>query len=136
MMFIPNGGDYIQAVDARTGEGIWEYKRKLPQGVGAGGSNRAIGIWGTTIIDASADNQMYAIDARTGELVWETPVLEATKRASASSGPLVANGKVFTGRQCQPDAGNDSCVITAHDAKTGKELWRTRTIPRPGRIEV
>src|ERR1043165_7207551 len=72
MMFIPNGGDFIQAVDARTGDGIWEYKRKLPQGVGAGGSNRAIGIWGTTIIDACADNQMYAIDARTGELVWET----------------------------------------------------------------
>jgi len=132
MMFIPNGGDFIQAVDARTGESIWEYKRKLPQGVGAGGSNRAIGIWGTTIIDASADNQMYAIDARTGALVWETPVLEPTKRASASSGPLVANGKIFTGRQCQPDAGNDSCVITAHDARTGKELWRTRTIPRPG----
>ena len=39
---------------------------------------------------------------------------------------------MITGRQCQPDAGNDSCVITAHDAKTGKELWRTRTIPRPG----
>ena len=132
MMFIPNGGDFIQAVDARTGDGIWEYKRKLPQGVGAGGRIARSAIWGTTIIDASADNQMYAIDARTGELVWETPVLEPTKRASASSGPLVANGKIFTGRQCQPDAGNDSCVITAHDAKTGKELWRTRTIPRPG----
>jgi alcohol dehydrogenase (cytochrome c) len=23
-------------------------------------------------------------------------------------------------------------VVTAHDARTGKELWRTRTIPRPG----
>jgi alcohol dehydrogenase (cytochrome c) len=42
------------------------------------------------------------------------------------------NGKVITGRQCQPAATSDSCVITAHDAKTGKELWRTRTIPRKG----
>jgi hypothetical protein len=39
---------------------------------------------------------------------------------------------VITGRQCQPDAGRDSCVVTAHDAKTGKELWRFHTIPGPG----
>ena len=45
---------------------------------------------------------MYAIDARTGKLVWETPVLEPTLPARASSGPIVANGKVITGRQCQP----------------------------------
>ena len=31
-----------------------------------------------------------------------------------------------------PTPANDACIITAHDAKTGKELWRTRTIPRPG----
>ncbi|HTM04001.1 MAG TPA: PQQ-binding-like beta-propeller repeat protein [Vicinamibacterales bacterium] len=131
IMFIPNAGDFIQAVDARTGESIWEYKRQLPQGVGPA-ANRAIAIWGTTIIDASSDNMMYAIDARTGQLVWETPVFGPKVRASAGSGPLIANGKVFTGRQCLPDGGIDTCVITAHDAKTGKELWRTRTIPKPG----
>ena len=89
-------------------------------------------IWGTTLIDAGADNSIYAVDARTGNLAWETQVLKAGVRANASSGPIIANGKVITGRQCQPDATNDSCVITAHDAQTGKEVWRTRTIPRPG----
>ena len=54
------------------------------------------------------------------------------RRRAPSSGPIIANGKVIAGRQCQPDATHDACVITAHDAKTGKELWRTRTIPRPG----
>ena len=131
MLFVPNTGDYIQAIDARTGDLLWEHRRKLPEGV-RGANNRNIAIWGTTIIDASSDNQIYAIDARTGDLVWETPVMDATKRASASSGPIIANGKVITGRQCQPDAGNDACIITAHDAKTGKEVWRTRTIPLPG----
>jgi len=69
VMYIPNQGDLIQAVDAKTGTILWEYKRALPQGV-RGGTNRAIAIWGTTIIDGSSDNQMYAIDARTGQLVW------------------------------------------------------------------
>jgi alcohol dehydrogenase (cytochrome c) len=133
VMYAPGPADYIQALDAKTGDLIWENRRKLPEGV-RGGTNRNIAIWGTTLIDASADNQMYAIDARTGSLVWETKVLEATARASASSGPIVANGKVIEGRQCQPQAGNDACVVTAHDAKTGKELWRTRTIPLPGEL--
>jgi alcohol dehydrogenase (cytochrome c) len=131
VMYAPGPADYIQAIDAKTGDLLWENRRKLPEGV-RGGTNRNIAIWGTTLIDASADNQMYAIDARTGSLVWETKVLEATARASASSGPIIANGKVIEGRQCQPQAGNDACIVTAHDAKTGKELWRTRTIPLPG----
>jgi alcohol dehydrogenase (cytochrome c) len=131
VMYVPNRGDYVQAFEANSGALLWEYQRQFPEGV-QGGTNRNLAIWGTTLIDAGGDNQMYALDARTGELVWETKVLEATLPARASSGPIVANGKVITGRQCQPGATHESCVITAHDAATGKELWRTRTIPRRG----
>ena len=130
-MYVPNRGDYVQAFDAKSGALLWEYQRQFPEGVN-GGTNRNLAIWGTTLIDAGGDNTMYAIDARTGKLVWETPVLDPTLPARASSGPIVANGKVITGRQCQPGATHESCVITAHDAATGKELWRTRTIPRKG----
>jgi alcohol dehydrogenase (cytochrome c) len=132
VMYIPNPGDLTRAVDARTGTLLWEHKRALPAGVRPTGTNRNIAIWGTTIVDGSADNQMYAIDARTGEMLWETAVLDPKAPASASSGPIVANGKIIQGRQCQPGATHNACVVTAHDARTGKELWRTRTIPRPG----
>ena len=30
------------------------------------------------------------------------------------------------------DAGPEACVISAHDARTGEEVWRTRMIPAPG----
>jgi PQQ-dependent dehydrogenase (methanol/ethanol family) len=130
-MFVPGPGDIITAVDAKTGDLLWEHRRKLPQGVN-GGTNRNMAIYGTTLIDGSADNQIYAVNIVNGEQVWETPVLEAKARARASSGPIIANGKVITGRQCQPDATNDACIVTAHDARTGKEVWRTRTIPAPG----
>ncbi len=131
VMFIPNPGDNIQAVDATTGDLIWEYRRKLPEGVRPK-TNRTLAMWGDFILNSSSDNFVYALDARTGALAWETKVLDATKRAPTSGGPIVANGKLITGRQCQPDAGRDSCVVTAHDAKTGKELWRFHTIPGPG----
>jgi alcohol dehydrogenase (cytochrome c) len=131
VMFIPNPGDDIQAVDATTGDLIWEYKRKLPEGVRPK-TNRTLAMWGDLILNSSSDNFVYALNARTGALAWETKVLDATKRAPTSGGPIVANGKLITGRQCQPDAGRDSCVVTAHDARTGKELWRFHTIPGPG----
>ena len=48
-----------------------------------------------------------------------------------SSGPIIADGKVISGRSCgRPEA----CVIVAHDARTGEELWRRRTIPAPGEL--
>jgi len=102
-MYVPGSGDHVRAFDAATGALLWDYQRQYPEGV-RGGTNRNMAIWGTTLIDAGADNSMYALDARTGELVWETQVLEPTLPARASSGPIVANGKVITGRQCQPGA--------------------------------
>ncbi len=130
-LYVPNPGDYIQAFDAKTGAPLWEYRRQFPEGVRPS-TKRSIAIWGTTLIGAGGDNTIYAVDARNGKLVWETQVLDPQLPAHTTGGPIVANGKVITGRQCQPAATYESCVITAHDAKTGKELWRTRTIPKPG----
>jgi PQQ-dependent dehydrogenase (methanol/ethanol family) len=131
VMYLPNPGDLIQAIDAKSGDLLWDYQRKLAEGARRS-TKRNIAIYGTTIISTSQDNQVYALEAQTGKLAWETPVLDPTKPANASSGPIIANGKVIAGRQCQPGATHEGCVITAHDAKTGKELWRARTIPRPG----
>jgi PQQ-dependent dehydrogenase (methanol/ethanol family) len=131
VMYLPGPGDVIQAIDARTGDLLWEHTRKLPAGV-RGGTNRNIAIWGSTLIDGSADNQIYAVDVHTGNQVWETAVMDPKLPARATSGPIIANGKVITGRQCQPAATSNACIVTAHDARTGKEVWRTSTIPKPG----
>jgi alcohol dehydrogenase (cytochrome c) len=131
VIYVPNRGDYIQALNGETGELLWEYQRDFPEGV-RGTTNRSLGIWGTTLIDSGGDNQIYAVDARTGELVWETPVADPTVPAHTTAGPLIADGKVISGRQCQPAATRENCIITAHDPATGKELWRTYTIAGPG----
>ena len=131
VMYLPNSGDYIQALDAKTGDLIWDYQRKLLNEARRD-RNRNIAIYGNLIIDTSMDNYVYALDAQTGKLAWETQILDPKKPANASSGPIIANGKIIAGRQCQPGATYEGCIMTAHDAKTGKELWRTSTIPKPG----
>ena len=69
VMYVPGPGDVIAAIDAKTGDLVWEHRRKLPEGVN-GGTNRNIAIWGSTLIDGSADNQIYAVDVHTGNMVW------------------------------------------------------------------
>jgi len=136
VMYVPNPSDYITAHDAATGRLLWEYRRSLPPDLGKYLPffiiNRNLAIYGTSIIDTSADDFVFALDAQTGKLAWETKILDYRKGAQQSSGPIIANGKIISGRGCEPEGGPDACVITAHDARTGKELWRTRTIPAPG----
>ena len=76
---------------------------------------------------------MYALDAATGDLVWNTQILDyRVHPANQTSGPIIAEGKVISGRSCAPLGGPEACVVTAHDALTGEELWRRRLIPGPG----
>jgi alcohol dehydrogenase (cytochrome c) len=130
VMFLPNWGSVVQALDATTGTLLWEYRRKFgPEGPIGRGRSRTIAIWEDMIFVATADAHMIALDARTGVLRWETPLAEPGNEHENSSGPIIANGKVIDGINGCNDA---ACFITAHDARTGRELWRRYTIARPG----
>ncbi len=135
VMFFPSPNDITQAIDAATGDLLWEYRRPVQEDnneyIPFPSINRNLAIHGNLILDNGADNFAYALDARTGALVWETQILDYRRGAQHSSGPIVANGKVISGRSCEPEGGPEACVLTAFDAQTGRELWRTRTIPRP-----
>ena len=139
VLYMPNPRDVIQAIDAVTGDLLWEYRRDRPDDLddyiaaGLSEAKRNIAIYGDRIISTSADDHVYALDAATGELAWETEILDYTRNpAHQSSGPIVAGGKVVSGRGCMPEGGPDACVVVAHDAETGDEVWRTRLIPAPG----
>jgi len=134
VMYFPGPADVIEAIDAKSGQLLWQYRRQLPEDIGdylpVYDTNRNLAIYGDRIIGQGADNYLYALDARTGELVWETQIDEYDSGAKISSGPIIADGLAITGRSCEPEGGPDACVIVAHDATTGAEVWRTSTIAR------
>ncbi len=139
VMFMPNPQDVIQAIDAVTGDLVWEYRRDRPDDLAEYmigtliDTNRNVAIHGELIFDTTMDDHIVALHAETGEVVWDTEILDyRVNPANQTSGPIVAGGKVYSGRSCDPRGGPDGCVITAHDAATGEELWRTRLIPAPG----
>ena len=126
IMYLINPGNVIQALDAATGELIWENW--------AGPANRQdmrnIAIYNDKIIQATTDARLVALDARTGEQVWETEVADATKGFSNSSGPIVADGKVILGLAGCARYIPEDCYISAHDANTGELDWRFNTIAK------
>ncbi len=138
VVYMPTLTDIIQALDAANGDLIWEYRRDLPDDVyefvgGNSRSMRNIAIYDRQIINISDDDYAYALDGETGDLVWETRIFDYRETpAGHSSGPIIADGRVVSGRSCRPRGGPESCVVVAHDARTGRELWRRRTVPAPG----
>ena len=138
VLYMPNSSDAIQAIDAVTGDLKWEYLRDLPDDVydyvgGNARNNRNIAIYDRFIVNTSDDNYAFALDATTGEVAWETQIFDyRVTPAGHSSGPIIADGKMISGRSCRPAGGPESCVIVAHDARTGEEVWRRRTVPAPG----
>ncbi|MAM70791.1 MAG: pyrrolo-quinoline quinone [Gammaproteobacteria bacterium] len=136
IMFFPNPLDVVQAIDIKSGDLLWEYRRRLPRDLEdyfpVPSINRNLAIYEDLIIDTSADDYIYALDAYTGELVWETQILDYRQGAQQTSGPIIANGMAISGRGCEPEGSPDACIMTAHNASTGEEIWRTRTIALPG----
>ena len=76
VMYMPNPADVIQAIDAVTGDLRWEYRREVPEDIGdyvfntLWQNNRNLAIYGSYIIDTSADDHIFALDATTGRLAW------------------------------------------------------------------
>jgi len=125
VMFIPDPDGRVTAVDATTGDLVWQYQRDTS------GTMRSLAIYEDKIYYASpGDGYVVAIDAKTGEQVWET-LAHDPQCCRHSSGPIVVAGKVLTGRACNNNLPG-GCFILAHDARTGRELWRRYTVARPG----
>jgi PQQ-dependent dehydrogenase (methanol/ethanol family) len=122
VIYLPNTGGVMQAIDGATGKVIWENR------LGSNIAMRGITIYQDKLYLASG-NRVIALDARKGTIVWNT---EIGQGYGNSSGPLVVNGKVIEGLgNCQRYQ-EEKCFLSAYDAQTGKQLWRFYTVATTG----
>ncbi len=137
VLFVANPGEIVHALDAVTGDLIWEYERGAEApgnsfgGPPPGRMTRNIAMWDDKIYLNTADAHIVAIDARTGEEVWDTDINQDVGY-QFSSGSIVADGRVVAGLTGCGRYREESCYIVGLDAATGEELWRTSTIALPG----
>lgn len=127
IMYLTLPGSSVAALDATTGDIIWEYRRDY-ENPGAAGSGRSktLSIHDDMVYFAAPDATIVALDAVTGEVRWEA---EVDNRGN-TSGTIAVEGKVFSGGTCTGGL-RENCYISAHDAQTGELLWKFYTAQAP-----
>jgi len=131
VMFVTTPESQVLALDARSGELLWRYRRQLPDDILRGHrTNRGVGLYGDLVFVTAQDAVVVALDARSGEVVWEQAVEDYHTGYYMTMAPLVANGKVMVGV-----SGGERGIrgfVAALDPEDGHEVWRTYTVPGPG----
>lgn len=135
LMFTTAGND-AWALDARTGRIVWHYSRPVTEGLVDDASahhNRGVALWRSRVYKLTDNAHLLCLDSRSGHLLWDVAYApKDNKNYGATGAPLVVKDRVLVGT-----SGGDDGVrgfVAAFDAETGKEIWRTWTIPGPGEV--
>lgn len=128
VMYVSASYSRVFAMDARTGDELWEYNARLPDGIMpcCDVINRGVAIYDNLVIFGTLDARLVALNKDTGRVVWRKTVADYQEGYSITAAPLVVNGMVITGV-----AGGEFGVIgkvEAYDAKTGNLLWSRPTL--------
>lgn len=133
VMYLSMPGGLVQALDAATGDFLWEFRHPMTGRFEGrpGGIRGGLVLYGDKAYVHTADGKLVAINTADGSLAWESTVFDPEDRYSISSTGLVVDGKILSGVRCS-GFGVNRCFIVAHDAQTGRELWRRYTTAAPG----
>jgi alcohol dehydrogenase (cytochrome c) len=131
VMFVSTPNNQVIAIDAKSGNVLWRYHRARAAGaVVPHDTNRGVALFGDKVYYAAGEAVLVALDAKTGKEAWTTTVADNKSGYYITLAPLVADGKVLVGA-----SGGEYGIrgfIAAFDLETGKEKWRTFTVPAPG----
>jgi len=137
VLFVHNNGDRISALDAATGDLLWEYVRRLPPELLTGNSiwltKRNLAIYGDKLIVATSDAHLIALNVKTGAIAWDITVADWKDGWRYTGGPMVAEGVIVQGMSGCGNGQEGGCFITGHDPATGKEVWRVHTLAQDGK---
>ena len=131
VMFVTTPNNQVIAIDAKSGNVLWRYRRPRPEGASVPHeTNRGVALYGGRVYYAAGEAVLVALDAKTGREAWTTTVADNKSGYYITLAPLVAGGKVMVGA-----SGGEFGIrgfIAAFDLDTGQEQWRTYTVPAPG----
>jgi alcohol dehydrogenase (cytochrome c) len=127
-MFVTASYSRIFALDAKTGQKLWKYEHRLPEGIMpcCDVVNRGAALYDKLVIFGTLDAQLVALDQDTGKVVWKEKVDDYQAGYSETAAPIIVNGLVLTGV-----SGGEFGVsgrVEARDALTGQLVWSRPTV--------
>jgi alcohol dehydrogenase (cytochrome c) len=131
VMFVSTPNNQVIAIDATTGNLLWRYRKTRATGAFVSHeTNRGVALYGDKVFYTAGEAILIALDAKTGQEVWTKSVADNKAAYYTTLAPMVADGKIMIGA-----SGGEFGIrgfVAAFDPDSGKELWRTYTIPAPG----
>ena len=131
VLFTTGPWSVVYAVDGASGQLIWSFDPEVPRSYAEKACcdvvNRGLALYKGKVYVGTLDGRLVALDAATGEVVWETLTVDSSKPYTITGAPRIVQGKVIIG-----NGGAEFGVrgyVTAYDAETGRQLWRTYTVP-------
>ena len=123
IMYITGSYSRLYAIDAKTGEEIWQYDARLPEGIlpCCDVVNRGAAIYGDNVIFGTLDARLVALNRKTGDVVWNKKIADYKAGYSYTAAPLIVNGLVITG-----NSGGEFGIVgevQARNAETGEMVW-------------
>ncbi|TNE89926.1 MAG: PQQ-dependent dehydrogenase, methanol/ethanol family, partial [Rhodobacteraceae bacterium] len=128
VMYITGSYSRMWAIDVKTGEELWQYDARLPEGIlpCCDVINRGAAIYGDNVYFGTLDARIVALDRKTGKVVWNKKIADYKEGYSYTAAPLIVNGLVITG-----NSGGEFGIVgevQARDAETGELVWTRPTI--------
>ena len=128
VMFVTGSYSRIYAIDVKTGDELWQYEARLPDGIMpcCDVINRGAALYDNLVIFGTLDAILVALDQKTGKVVWRKKMGDYKAGYSFTAAPMIVKGKVITGIS----GGEFGIVgkVEARDAKTGELVWTRPTV--------
>lgn len=132
VMYTTSAWSKVQALNAETGELLWQYDPEVPGAWAIKGCcdvvNRGVAYWNGKIYVGTFDGRLVAINAEDGNPVWETDtIIDRGKAYTITGAPRIIKGRVLIG-----NGGAEFGVrgyVSAYDAESGALDWRFFTVP-------
>ena len=158
VMYVTTGSLRVVAIDGASGKELWQFdpikEHPFKHGLASGGVNRGCAFWSDggpggerRIIHGTSDGRLFSLDARNGKLDLkfgaggivnlreELDPQVAVLDYGPTSAVALYHDTIIVGVSCGEGPGIAAPGdIRAFDVRTGKGVWRFRTVPGPGEL--
>lgn len=129
VIYVTGSYSRFWALDARTGQRLWEYQHRLPDDIRpcCDVVNRGAAIYGDKVFFGTLDAAMVALDRKTGKVIWQEKFGDHKVGYTMTGAPFMVKdaktGKVILVHGSSGDEFGVVGYLYARDPDTGKELW-------------
>ncbi|RIV93358.1 PQQ-dependent dehydrogenase, methanol/ethanol family [Aurantiacibacter xanthus] len=138
VLYLVSAYDVVQAVDAVSGELLWEYDPQVRAASArgcCGPVSRGVAVHEGKVFLGALDGRLIALDAKSGQVVWEVQTIDEADPLAVNytitGAPRVVGDLVLIG-----NGGAEFGVrgfVTAYKVNSGEQAWRFYTVPgKPG----